>query len=46
MKESAYKNDGKEALINEIKIMRDLDSEYIAKLYGVYETENSVYLVM
>jgi serine/threonine protein kinase len=37
---------GKPALINEINIMRIVDSEYSVKLEAVYETKNSVYLVL
>lgn len=33
-------------LMNEIRIMRNLDHPNIIHLYEVYETENSVYLVM
>ena len=29
---------GKEGLVNEIQIMRQLDSPYVMKLYEVYET--------
>lgn len=42
---SAYEEEnGKEALINEINIMRKLDHQSIIKLYEVYETQNSVYM--
>jgi serine/threonine protein kinase len=37
---------GKESLINEIKIMRSLDSEFCLRLYETYETTNSVYFVI
>jgi len=33
-------------MLNEIDIMRDLDHEHIIKLYEVYETEKSIYLVL
>ena len=35
---------GKEGLINEIQIMRQLDSPFVMKLYEVYETQNSIYM--
>ncbi|CAD8133030.1 unnamed protein product [Paramecium pentaurelia] len=35
---------GKEGLINEITIMRELDHPNIMKLYEVYETQNSLYM--
>lgn len=38
-------NKGKEALVNEINLMRKVDSDYLVKLEAVYETHNSVYLV-
>ena len=44
MKEVAYKGDGRAAIENEIKIMRRLNNPNITKLYGVYETKNSLYL--
>jgi serine/threonine protein kinase len=33
-------------MLNEIEIMRALDHENIIKLYEVYETEKSIYLVL
>ena len=33
-------------LINEINILRELDHPNIIKLYEVYETENTIYLVL
>lgn len=39
-------NKGKMALINEINLMRKVGSEYVARLEAVYETQNSVYLVL
>lgn len=39
-------NKGKAALVNEINLMRKVDSDYVAKLEAVYETQNSVYLVL
>lgn len=35
---------GKEGLINEINLMRQLDHPNIIKLYEVHETSNSVYM--
>ena len=37
---------GVEGLINEINIMREINSEYCLKLYETYETNNSIYLVV
>jgi serine/threonine protein kinase len=37
---------GKPALVNEINIMRMIESDYSVKLEAVYETKNSVYLVL
>lgn len=34
-----------ESLLNEIKIMRSFTHKNLQKLEGVYETENSIYLV-
>lgn len=39
-------NTGKPALVNEINIMRILESDLSVKLKGVYETENSIYIVL
>ena len=33
-------------MINEIEVMRALNHQNIIKLYEIYETENSIYLVM
>ena len=46
MKEAAYKGDGKKAIENEISIMRTIQSTNLVSLYGVYETDNSIYLSM
>ena len=35
---------GKEGLINEIQLMRELNHPNIMKLYEVYETQNSLYM--
>jgi len=40
------KNNAKPSMLNEIDIMRSLDHENIIKLYEVYETEKSIYLVL
>lgn len=46
-KEAAFEQEnGKEAIINEIEIMRQLNHSNIMKLYGVFETENSLYIVL
>lgn len=37
---------GKEAFINEIFLLKGLDHKNILKLYEIYETENSLYLVL
>ncbi|CAD8139902.1 unnamed protein product [Paramecium pentaurelia] len=40
-----YKQEkGKEGLVNEIQIMRDLEHQNLMKLYEVYETQNSIYM--
>ena len=40
----AAKN-GKESLINELAVMRDLDHSNVLRLESVYESENSIYVV-
>jgi serine/threonine protein kinase len=46
-KASLEKNStGKSALVNEINIMRAIESDYSVTLEAVYETKNSVYLVL
>ncbi|EAR94233.1 Serine/Threonine kinase domain protein (macronuclear) [Tetrahymena thermophila SB210] len=37
---------GKESLINEISIMRQLNNDHLIRLYEVYETTNSIYFVV
>jgi len=37
---------GKAALVNEIQIMRMIDSDYSVNLIAIYETRNSVYLIL
>lgn len=37
---------GKEALVNEMQVMRELNCEYLLKLYETYETQNSIYFVV
>lgn len=37
---------GKESFINEVYLLRGLDDPSILALYEVYETENSLYLVL
>ena len=46
VKDVAYRENGKRAIENEIKLMRMLNSTNIARLYGVFETKNSLYLSM
>jgi calcium-dependent protein kinase len=46
-KEAAYSQEkGKEALLTEIELMRELDNNHIMKLHEVYETENSLYFIL
>jgi serine/threonine protein kinase len=46
-KEAAYNQEkGKEALITEIQLMRELDHGNIMKLHEVFETENSLYFIL
>lgn len=40
------KTSAKPSLLNEIEIMRGLDHDNIIKLYEVYETDKSIYLVL
>lgn len=37
---------GKDSLLNEIEIMRDLDQENLMKLHEIHESQNSVYLIL
>ena len=37
---------GKESFMNEIYLLKGLDNKSILKLYEIYETENSLYLVL
>ena len=37
---------GREGLINEVEILRNLNHENVVKLFEVYESENNLYLVM
>lgn len=34
------------SLINEIKIMRKIDHPNTIKLFGVYESENTIYILL
>ncbi|CAD8148459.1 unnamed protein product [Paramecium pentaurelia] len=46
-KEVAYeKEKGKMSILNEITIMRQLDNHALIKLHEVYESENSLYMVL
>lgn len=40
------KNSAKPCLLNEIQIMRELKHDSIIQMHDVYETENSIYLVL
>ena len=44
-KQFSTKN-GKEALINEIKLMRTVDHPNVIRLESIYETENSIYMTL
>lgn len=37
---------GKAALINEIEVMRKLNHKHLVKIFGVYETDHSIYIVI
>ena len=37
---------GKESLLNEINIMKELNHEGIMRLYEVHESQNSIYLIL
>ncbi|KRX03811.1 Protein kinase-like domain [Pseudocohnilembus persalinus] len=37
---------GVESILNEIEIMRNVDNQFLLKLYEVYETTNSIYFVV
>jgi calcium-dependent protein kinase len=46
-KEKQYASDkGKESIENEIKLMRRLSHPNIMRLEGVYETDNSIYVIL
>lgn len=46
-KEAAYSEDkGKECIIKEIEIMRSLTHKFCMKLHEVFESENSLYIVV
>ena len=42
----ASQHKGKESLINEVGVMRNLRNEHLINLYEVYETTNSIYFVV
>lgn len=46
VKELAFKKNGKTALENEIEMLRRFSNPHIMKLFGVYETGNSLYMVL
>ena len=44
-KEATYGEDkGKESLVNEIEVMRKFNHKNLMKLFGVYESDNSIYI--
>ena len=46
-KEATYAEEqGKESIENEIEILRKLDHPHIIKMYEVYETKNSIYMIL
>ncbi|CAK56481.1 unnamed protein product (macronuclear) [Paramecium tetraurelia] len=46
-KQAAYaEENGKEAILNEIAIMRRLHNKHLMKLFEVYETSNSLYVAL
>lgn len=46
-KESTFSQEkGKESLLNEMNLMRQLDHKNIMKLHGVFESENSIYITV
>ena len=46
-KESAYSSKGgKDAVVKEIEILRRLDHPNLLKLFEIFETDNSLYLIM
>ena len=46
-KEGIYSEEkGKESLINEIEVMRKFGHKNLMKLYGVYESQNSIYVAV
>ncbi|CAD8060114.1 unnamed protein product [Paramecium sonneborni] len=46
-KQAIYgEENGKNAIINELKIMRNLNNTHLMKLYEVYETNNSLYVAL
>ena len=47
VKETAYSSEnGKESLMNEIEVLRTFDHVNLMKFHGVYETKNSLYIVV
>ena len=46
-KQAAYaEENGKEAILNELAIMRKLRNKHLMRLFEVYETSNSLYVVL
>ena len=46
-KEKQYAGDkGRDSLENEINLMRHISQHNVMKLEGVYETENSIYVIL
>ncbi len=47
LKYTTYGNEnGKESLLNEINIMREMDHRNLLKVFEVYETQNSIYVLV
>lgn len=42
----ASQHKGKESLVNEVSVMRQLNNDHLIRLYEVYETTNSIYFVV
>ncbi|CAD8064444.1 unnamed protein product [Paramecium sonneborni] len=46
-KQAAFEEEnGKQAIVNELKIMRQLNNSHIMQMYEVYETQNSLYVAL
>lgn len=46
-KQAAYSEEhGKEAIVNELTIMRKLNHYHLMKMHEIYETQNSLYVTL